>query len=48
MKEVTSLIDQNKEAMVIPDGIVVIGRDLNVIVFNDAASRITGFSEGLK
>ncbi|MGD8781204.1 MAG: sigma 54-interacting transcriptional regulator [Ignavibacteria bacterium] len=45
MKEVKSIIDQNKEVMVIPDGIVVIGKDSNIIVFNEAASRITGFHE---
>ena len=44
-KEVEHIIGKNKEAMVIPDGIAVIGRDMNVIVFNEAASRITGFSE---
>ncbi len=46
MKDVQSIIDQQKEALIIPDGIVVIGKDLNIIVFNEAASRITGFSEG--
>ncbi len=45
MKEVQSIIDKNKEAMIIPDGIVVIGKDFKIIVFNEAASRITGFSE---
>ncbi|MBN1302129.1 MAG: sigma 54-interacting transcriptional regulator [Melioribacteraceae bacterium] len=45
MKDVVGLIDKNKEVMVIPDAIVVIGKDLNVIVFNEAASRITGFTE---
>lgn len=42
---VKSIIDKNKEAMIIPDGIAVIGKDCNIIVFNEAASRITGFSE---
>ncbi len=45
MKEVQNIIDKNKEAMIIPDGISVIGKDLRIIVFNEAASRITGFSE---
>ena len=45
MKEVISIIDRNRENMVIPDGIVVIGRDHTVIVFNEAASRITGYGE---
>jgi PAS domain S-box-containing protein len=45
MKEVQNIIDKNKDAMVIPDGIVVIGKDFKIIVFNEAASRITGFSE---
>lgn len=43
MKDVQNIIDRNKEAMIIPDGIVVIGLDLQIIVFNEAASRITGF-----
>jgi PAS domain S-box-containing protein len=38
-------IDINKEALIVPDGIVVIGKDSKVIVFNEAASRITGFIE---
>ncbi len=45
MKDVQSIIDRQKENLIIPDGIVVIGKDLNIIVFNEAASRITGFSE---
>ena len=45
MKEVRQIIDKNKEAMVIPDGIAVIGKDCSIIVFNEAASRITGFEE---
>ena len=45
MKEVQNIINKNKEAMIIPDGIVVIGKDFKIIVFNEAASRITGFSE---
>ncbi len=45
MKEVISIIDRNREKMVIPDGIAVIGRDGNIIVFNEAASRITGYGE---
>lgn len=45
MKEVIRIIDKNRENMVVPDGIVVIGRDRNIIVFNEAASRITGYSE---
>ena len=45
MKEVQSIIDKNKEALVIPDGIAVISKDLQIIVFNEAASRITGFQD---
>ncbi len=45
MKNLQSIIDQQKEVAAIPDGIVVIGIDRNIIVFNEAASRITGFSE---
>lgn len=40
-----SFIDIGKEKFIIPDGIAVIGRDCKIIVFNEAASRITGFSE---
>jgi len=43
--EVLGIIDKNKEAMIIPDGISVIGRDEKVIVFNEAASRITRYEE---
>lgn len=45
MKEVQQIIDKNKEAVIIPDGIAVIGKDLKVIVFNEAASRISGYDE---
>jgi PAS domain S-box-containing protein len=45
MKEVQQIIDKNKEAVIIPDGIAVIGKDLKIIVFNEAASRITGYDE---
>jgi PAS domain S-box-containing protein len=45
MKEVQQIIDKNKEAVIIPDGIAVIGKDLKVIVFNEAASRISGYEE---
>lgn len=45
MPDVQQIIDKNKETLIIPDGIVVISRDKNIIVFNEAASRITGFSE---
>jgi sigma-54 dependent transcriptional regulator, acetoin dehydrogenase operon transcriptional activator AcoR len=44
MVKIQNLIDENIESLVIPDGIAVIGRDRNIIVFNDAASRITGYS----
>lgn len=43
MKEVQQIIDKNKVAAIIPDGIVVIGKDLKIIVFNEAASRISGY-----
>jgi PAS domain S-box-containing protein len=45
MKEVQQIIDKNKEAVIIPDGIAVIGKDLKVIVFNEAASRVSGYEE---
>jgi PAS domain S-box-containing protein len=45
MKEVINIIDRNRENMVIPDGIAVIGQDHTIIVFNEAASRITGYGE---
>ena len=45
MKEVQQIIDKNREFMVIPDGIVVIGKDCKIIVFNEAAARITGYDE---
>ncbi|MFA7287713.1 MAG: sigma 54-interacting transcriptional regulator [Melioribacteraceae bacterium] len=45
MKEVQSIINKNREAIGIPDGIAVIGKELKIIVFNEAASRITGFEE---
>lgn len=45
MKEVQSIIDKNKEVLVIPDGIAVISKDRRIIVFNEAASRITGFKD---
>lgn len=43
--DVTKVIDLGKEALIIPDGISVIGKDLTIIVFNEAASRITGYTE---
>ncbi len=45
MKEVMKIINSNREKMVSPDGIAVIGREGKIIVFNEAASRITGYSE---
>lgn len=45
MQEVQEIIDSNKERMIIPDGVAVISADKNVIVFNEAASRITGYKE---
>ncbi|MDP3150237.1 MAG: sigma 54-interacting transcriptional regulator [Ignavibacteria bacterium] len=45
MVDVQQIIDKNKESLIIPDGIAVIGKDQNIIVFNEAASRITGYSE---
>jgi sigma-54 dependent transcriptional regulator, acetoin dehydrogenase operon transcriptional activator AcoR len=45
MQEVQQILDKNKEAAIIPDGIVVIGKDFKIIVFNEAASRITGYEE---
>ena len=45
MKDIQDIVENEDERIIIPDGIVVIDRDLNIIVFNDAASRITGFIE---
>jgi PAS domain S-box-containing protein len=45
VREVKSIIDKNKEVMIIPDGIAVIGNDFKILVFNEAASRITGYEE---
>jgi len=45
MEEVQQILDMNKEAVIIPDGIAVIGRDMKIIVFNEAASRISGYEE---
>ena len=45
MTEVQSIIDKNKEVLIIPDGIIVINKDMKIIVFNEAASRITGFED---
>lgn len=45
MKEVKLIFDKNKEAVIIPDGIAVIGKDMKIFVFNEAASRISGYSE---
>lgn len=45
MEDVQLFIDKNKESIVIPDGIAVIGKDCKIIVFNEAASRITGYDE---
>ena len=38
-------IDINNESLIIPDGIAVIAKDKNILVFNEAASRITGYDE---
>ena len=43
--DVKKVIDRGKEFLIIPDGIAVIGKDCNIVVFNEAASRITGYSE---
>lgn len=45
MSDVQQIIDKNKESLIIPDGIVVIAHNKNIIVFNEAASRITGYNE---
>lgn len=45
MPDVQQIIDKNKETLIIPDGIVVISKDQHIIVFNEAASRITGYTE---
>lgn len=45
MRDVQQILDKSKESAVIPDGIIVVNRDYTIIVFNDAAFRITGFKE---
>jgi len=45
MSDVQQIIDRNKESLIIPDGISVISLEREVIVFNEAASRITGYKE---
>ena len=45
MADVQQIIDKNKESLIIPDGIAVIAKDRNILVFNEAASRITGYDE---
>ena len=45
MKNVKHILDRSKENMIMPDGIAVVGKDLQIIAFNEAASRITGYSE---
>jgi PAS domain S-box-containing protein len=45
MKEIQNIVETTDERAIIPDGIVVIDPDLSIIVFNEAASRITGFTE---
>ncbi len=43
--DVKKVIDRGKEVLIIPDGIAVIGIECNIVVFNEAASRITGYNE---
>lgn len=45
MSDVQQIIDKNKETLIIPDGIAIKAKDKNIIMFNEAASRITGYSE---
>jgi len=45
MKEVKYIFEKNKEAVIQPDGIAVISRECKIIVFNEAASRISGYDE---
>jgi PAS domain S-box-containing protein len=45
MKEILNILGKSREKMIIPDGIVVISKENEIIVFNDAAKRITGFNE---
>jgi PAS domain S-box-containing protein len=40
-----NVIDIEKEKFIIPDGIAVVGKECEIIVFNEAASRISGFTE---
>jgi len=43
--DLKKVIDLGKEVLIIPDGIAVLSKDCKIIVFNEAASRITGYSE---
>lgn len=45
MSEVKQILDKNLETLILPDGIAVITKDCKIIVFNEAASRITGYSD---
>lgn len=45
MMEMEKIIDNNKESLIIPDGVIVIGKSKQIIVFNEAASRITGYDQ---
>lgn len=37
--------DISREDIIAPDGIMVVDRDEKIIVFNEAAQRISGFAE---
>lgn len=43
--DLKKVIDLGKEVLIIPDGIAVLSKECKIIVFNEAASRITGYSE---
>ncbi|HEX2984670.1 MAG TPA: sigma 54-interacting transcriptional regulator, partial [Ignavibacteriales bacterium] len=45
MKSLQTILDKNKEFMIIPDGIIVFNCEGQIIAINEAAERITGYSE---
>jgi len=45
MADVQQIIDKNKESLIIPDGIVVISKDKQIIVFNEAGFFVLAVPE---
>ena len=44
MKDIKTILSRNREILVIPDGICVIGSDYSIVAFNEAGERITGYN----